>query len=61
MANTKRWPFLIPNEPSENSVYEFVVTIDSIEDKTGIDFFSNLSDTIEKDLESKVDIKAWGK
>lgn len=42
--------FLVPNEESEKSIYEFVVSIESIEKMTGIDFFSNL-----KDLKSSQD------
>lgn len=53
--------FLIPNKPSDSSFFEFVVTIDTIEEKTGIDFFPGLSEKIEKDLESSIDLKAWGK
>ena len=37
--------------------------IDELEQKTGIDFFCNLSDTIEEQLESKTAadiISAWG-
>lgn len=34
--------FLVPNEESEKSIYEFVVPIESVEKMTGIDFFPNL-------------------
>jgi endonuclease G len=34
--------FLVPNEASEKSIYDFVVPIESIEKMTGIDFFPNL-------------------
>ncbi|PKA82503.1 endonuclease G [Ulvibacter sp. MAR_2010_11] len=52
--------FLIPNEPTNNSYYDYVVTIDSIEAQTGIDFFPKLSENIEKQLEATIDLKAWG-
>ncbi len=53
--------FLIPNEPSSQSFYEYVVTIDEIESKTKIDFFPNLEDEIETNLESITDLKSWSK
>lgn len=53
--------FLIPNRDTDKSFYDFVVTIDKIEAKTGIDFFEALSDSEEKKLEATIDLKAWGK
>ncbi|MEL6811383.1 MAG: DNA/RNA non-specific endonuclease [Bacteroidota bacterium] len=53
--------FLIPNQKTSKSFYDFVVTVDEIERKTGIDFFRELSDSVEEKLESNVDLKAWGK
>jgi endonuclease G len=34
--------FLVPNEDSDNSIYDFVVPIETLEKMTGIDFFPNL-------------------
>tara|TARA_R110000772_G_scaffold158625_1_gene269774 strand:- start:28 stop:846 length:819 start_codon:yes stop_codon:yes gene_type:complete len=53
--------FLIPNKSTDKSFYEYTVTIDAIENKTGIDFFSNLSEDIEKELESSSNMKLWEK
>ena len=53
--------FLIPNEPSSASFYEYATTIDAIEEKTGIDFFPKVSSSEEKQLESQVNLKNWGK
>lgn len=53
--------FLIPNKPSNNSFYEYAVSIDEIEAKTGIDFFPALPDSIEDKMESVINLKAWGK
>ena len=53
--------FLIPNQASSKSIYEYAVSIDEIEHKTGIDFFPKLSDQIETQLESEINLKAWGK
>lgn len=60
-GNHKAIAFLIPNEPSSKSFYEYVVSIDEIEAKTGIDFFPALPDSIEDKMESMIDLKAWGK
>ena len=53
--------FLIPNRFTDKSFYEYAVTIDAIEDKTGIDFFSNLSQDIERELELSNNMKYWEK
>ncbi len=60
-GNYKAIAFVIPNKPSSESFYEYAVSIDEIEAKTGIDFFPNLPDSIENKMERTVDLKAWGK
>ena len=42
--------FLVPNEDSNKSIYDFVVPIETVEKMTGIDFFPNL-----KNLKSSKD------
>jgi endonuclease G len=42
--------FLVPNQDSDNSIYDFVVSIEMIEKMTGIDFFPNI-----KNLETSKD------
>ena len=51
--------FLVPHENSNKPLYEFVLTVDEIEKMTGIDFYPNLSDEIENQLESQSDYKKW--
>ncbi len=58
-GNYKVIAFLIPNEPSSKSIYDYTVSIDFIETKTGIDFFSKLPDSVTTILESTVDRKGW--
>lgn len=53
--------FLLPNRASERSIYEYAVSIDEVEQQTGIDFFPGLDDKTEVELESSLDLKAWGK
>ena len=60
-GNYKVLAFLIPNQPTDKSFYDFVTTIDAIEAKTGIDFLHHLPDTLENELEASVDLKSWGK
>lgn len=52
--------FIIPNEISDEHLTEYAVTIDDVEDLTGIDFFPELlSDDLEADLEGYVDVRRW--
>lgn len=51
--------FVLSNEGSKLSLSTFVVTVDSVESLTGIDFFSGLSDNIEVKLESEVNNTNW--
>ena len=51
--------FLVPNAKSHKPLYEFVVSVDSIEKMTGIDFFPKLDDKTENRLEKNSDYKAW--
>jgi endonuclease G len=38
----------------------FAISIDELEQKTGIDFFCNLPDDVEKQVEANVYINSWG-
>ncbi|MBS9774627.1 MAG: DNA/RNA non-specific endonuclease [Tenacibaculum sp.] len=51
--------FLIPHKSSNRPLYEFVVSIDEIENITGIDFFPSLPDDLENKLESSNNYKKW--
>lgn len=51
--------FLIPHKESDKPLYHYVVSVDKIEKMTGIDFFPNLQDDLENDLERKADYKQW--
>jgi len=58
-GNYKMIAFLIPNEKSDKPLYTFVVSVDSIEKMTGIDFFPKLDDKTENFLEKSSDYKSW--
>jgi endonuclease G len=51
--------FLMPNQPSDEPLYKFVVSVDAIEKLTGINFFPQLEDRLENQLEANKDYKDW--
>ena len=51
--------FLLPNEKSTKPLQEYVVSVDSLENLTGIDFFPALTDSLENFLESSKEVSAW--
>jgi endonuclease G len=52
--------FIMNNEDMSAALSNYVVTIDEIEKVTGIDFFSELPDNIEADLESEINLDDFG-
>ena len=50
---------ILPNASSSKSLDQFVVTVDQIEQQTGIDFFSGLEDKLENQLEGSVSLIGW--
>ena len=51
--------FILPNIKSNNSLSSYAVSIDKVEDLTGIDFFTNLPDEDEILIESNLSISSW--
>ena len=51
--------FLIPNENSEKALQNYIVTVDSLENLTGIDFFPELPDSKENHLENSLNLSSW--
>jgi endonuclease G len=51
--------FLIPHHDSSEPLYNFIVSVDKIETLTGIDFFKELNDEKEAELEANTDYKNW--
>ena len=51
--------FVMPNKKITLELESYVKTIDEIEKLTGIDFFCNLRDYIQDELESSVNINSW--
>ena len=52
--------FIVPNRASKKPVRSFVVSVDEVEAVTGMNFFSNLDDRIEAELEKCSEIGEWG-
>ncbi|MEI6750531.1 MAG: DNA/RNA non-specific endonuclease [Bacteroidota bacterium] len=51
--------FIIPNTNSNKPLYNYAVTIDSVEKYTGIDFYPALPEKQEKLIESTICLKCW--
>lgn len=53
--------FLMPQEVNGNEPLDrYLVSIDEIEMRTGLDFFPNLTETMAERLEGQVRIEGWG-
>ena len=57
--NEKMIAFLMPNKDSHERLYNFLVSVDSVEALTGIDFFPALDDALEDKLEAMTNYKNW--
>ena len=59
-SKIKAIAFIMPHEERNQPITDFVTTIDNVENLTGIDFFPELPDNVENDIESRIDLEAWG-
>lgn len=51
--------FVYPNMKCEGNMQAYAVSVDDVEKMTGLDFFRELPDEIENDIESVVSFKEW--
>ena len=51
--------FVIPNAASQLPLQNFAVSVDDLEQLTGLDFFPLLPDNVESKLESNFDVNLW--
>lgn len=51
--------FIFPNENRSGALESYAVSVDSVERVTGMDFFSQYPDSIEKKIECSTDYEAW--
>ena len=51
--------FMYPNDHCPGNMKNYAMSVDEVEHKTGLDFFSALPDELENDIESKISFNAW--
>ncbi len=51
--------FILPNEKNSLPLSSFAVSVDQVEQTTGIDFSHLLPDDVEESLESTVTLSLW--
>lgn len=51
--------FLMRHEKSSKPLSAFAITVDSLEQVTGINFFSRLPAAVQAEVESKIDLTQW--
>lgn len=52
--------FVMPNESTHHALGNYALTVNDLEETTGIDLFTNLEDDIEEQVESQLNLKDWG-
>ncbi len=55
----KMLAFVIPNQDTHMPFTTFVTSVDEVEKVTGIDFFTNLDEEVERRCESRSDLSKW--
>lgn len=58
-SNPKIIGFILSNSGSSSPLRSFAVTIDEIETRTGINFFPQLKDGIENQIEGVLNLTTW--
>lgn len=51
--------FILPNEKSTKEIQEYAVTVDYVEQFTGLDFYPLLQDDVEDFLEGQFNLQLW--
>ena len=57
--NPKALGFIFPNNGTHHVLQDYVMSVDEVEDTTGIDFFSELPDDIEVEIEASSNLEDW--
>ncbi|MEM9141874.1 MAG: DNA/RNA non-specific endonuclease [Bacteroidota bacterium] len=55
----KALAFLMPGKESPRPLKDFLVSIDALEKRTGIDFFEKLDDAVETEIETQINNGGW--
>lgn len=53
--------FIYPNMKATGNMLDYAVSVDQVEELTGLDFFSNLPDEIEEKVEKYFDFNIWNR
>ena len=59
LKNLRAIAFIMPNEDIKYPISSYAVTINEVEEVTGINFFNKVEDSIEEQLESQNEISIW--
>jgi len=59
LKNRKSIAFLIPSNAKDSSLSNYVLSINEMEEKTGLDFFYKLNDELEEEIESQNNLSGW--
>lgn len=51
--------FILPNKKCTGTVFDYAVSVDEVERRTELDFFSRLPDSVEEFVESRTDYSLW--
>ena len=51
--------FILPNQKCTDSFFNYAMSIDEVEKRTGLDFFSELDDPAEEAAEAAFDLSVW--
>ena len=51
--------FIYPNDGTHHKMSYYVLSVDEVEGRTGIDFFYNLPDDIENEIEANSNLSRW--
>lgn len=51
--------FIVPNCKGSSKIRDFIVTVDDVEEQTGLDFFSKMPLQWQDEKESRVDLDAF--
>ena len=53
------WTRHVPDAKTRANKGDYAITIEELQKRTGLDFFCNLPDNVEKTVEGKIDYKFW--
>lgn len=59
LKNKRAIGFVMPNKANPDPLSTFAVTVNEVEELTGLDFFNALPDDLEEGIEGGMDVKSW--